>query len=134
MAKYNFQTIIKFKSEEINGKISQTMRFRHKSREITLQIPEKAVAIKIYELLKKKLNLSGFHKLFRGIKLIGSGHFAKVYIFLTINIFIFYKKVYLIQSINSEKFYAAKALLKKNIEAKKNSLVKNLPSNPIINL
>lgn len=36
---------------------------------------------KIYEILKKKINLGGFHENFRAVKRIGKGNFAIVKIF-----------------------------------------------------
>lgn len=78
MAKFNFETLIKFKEIEINGKKVSLFRVKMQNREVTFHIAEKEVSLKIYEILKKKLNVTGFHKTFQGLKMIGSGNFAKV--------------------------------------------------------
>ena len=82
MAKFNFETLIKFKEQGVNGKIISLFRIKMQNREVSFQIAEKDVALKIYEILKKKLNITGFHKTFQGVKLIGSGNFAKVLILI----------------------------------------------------
>ena len=87
IAKYDFQTCIKFKtkldfSEEKPEKHLIRFRIKQKSRKLNFLIFDLAVALEIQEFLKKKLNFTGFHETFQIMKLIGSGHFASVNLFL----------------------------------------------------